>query len=57
MKTWLFAALFISNMVLAEGFDYPIQPQQIAPDTYVIEGKTEDFSKKNGGFIVNTGLL
>ena len=57
MKTWLFAAFFISNTVLADGFDYPMQPQQVAPDTYVIEGKTEDFSKQNGGFIVNTGFI
>ena len=57
MKTWLFAAFFISNTVLADGFDYPMQPQPVAPDTYVIEGKTEDFSKQNGGFIVNTGFI
>ncbi len=57
MKVWLCVAFFMSSTVLAEGFEYPIQPQQIAPDTYVIEGKTEDFSKKNGGFIVNTGFI
>ncbi len=57
MKQWLYAAFFISNVVLADSFDYPIQPQQIAPDTYAIEGKTEDFSKQNGGFIVNTGFI
>ena len=57
MKRWLFAAFFISNAVFAADFTYPMQPQPVATDTYVIEGKTEDFSKKNGGFIVNTGFI
>ena len=61
MKQWLCAAFFISNVisnvVFADSFDYPMQPQQVAADTYVIEGKTEDFSKQNGGFIVNTGFI
>ncbi|MBO0612605.1 quinoprotein relay system zinc metallohydrolase 1 [Thiothrix fructosivorans] len=57
MKRWLCAAFFISNAVFADDFAYPMQPQQVATDTYVIEGKTEDFSKKNGGFIVNTGFI
>jgi len=34
-----------------------MQPQQVVTDTYVIEGKTEDFSKRNGGFIVNTSFI
>lgn len=38
-------------------FNYQLQPKKIAPDTYIFEGKTEDFSKENGGFIVNTGFI
>lgn len=57
MKRWLFAVFFISNAVFADNFDYALQPQAVATDTYVIEGKTEDFSKRNGGFIVNTGFI
>ncbi len=57
MKRWLCAAFFISNAVFADNFEYPMQPQQVVTDTYVIEGKTEDFSKRNGGFIVNTSFI
>ena len=54
---WVVASLVISVELAAAGFDYPLQPQQIATDTFVLEGKTEDFSKDNGGFIVNSGYI
>jgi quinoprotein relay system zinc metallohydrolase 1 len=58
MKPWLFPLLLLLNgTAFSDNFNYPIQPQQVATDTYVIEGKTEDFSKANGGFIVNTGFI
>ncbi|MEZ5477360.1 MAG: quinoprotein relay system zinc metallohydrolase 1 [Thiolinea sp.] len=41
----------------ADPFDYHLKPQQVAEDTYVFIGKTEDFSRKNGGYIVNTGFI
>lgn len=38
-------------------FDYHLQPVQVAQDTWVLLGKTEDFTPKNGGNIVNTGFI
>ena len=37
--------------------DYRLQPVEIAPDVYILLGKTEHFSFKNGGNIVNTGFI
>lgn len=42
---------------LAESFDYRLQPQQIAPDVYVLPGASEDFDTRNGGNIVNIGFI
>jgi uncharacterized sulfatase len=43
--------------VHAAGFDYALKPRQIAPDTWLVEGRTEDFSFDNGGNIVNTAFV
>lgn len=37
--------------------DYRLAPRQVAPDTWVFVGATEDFSPRNGGNIVNTGFI
>lgn len=37
--------------------DYALQPRQIAPDTWVVVGLREDFSRSNGGNIVNTAFV
>ena len=47
----------IPPALYADNFQYPLQAQTVAPDTYVLEGKTEDFSKLNGGYIVNTAYI
>lgn len=41
----------------AESFDYGLVPRQVADDTWVLLGKTEDFSRSNGGNIVNTAFV
>ena len=41
----------------AEKYNYQLQPQEIAENTYLFEGKTQDFSRVNGGYIVNTGFI
>jgi len=46
----------VSALVHAEP-EYHLQPRQIAEDTYVLEGSTENFDKRNGGNIVNTGFI
>jgi uncharacterized sulfatase len=41
----------------AEALDYGLQPKKIAEDTWVLIGRTEDFSRGNGGNIVNTAFV
>lgn len=36
---------------------YQLEPVRIAPDTWMVEGKTENFSRVNGGNIVNTAFI
>ncbi|WP_207950648.1 quinoprotein relay system zinc metallohydrolase 1 [Marinobacter sp. JSM 1782161] len=36
---------------------YQLTPRQIAPDTWLVEGATENFSRANGGDIVNTAFV
>ncbi|MCU0869231.1 MAG: quinoprotein relay system zinc metallohydrolase 1 [Burkholderiales bacterium] len=41
----------------ADAWDYALQPQEIAPDTWVFVGRAEDFTFANGGNVVNTGFV
>jgi quinoprotein relay system zinc metallohydrolase 1 len=41
----------------AARLDYQLQPRQIAPGTWVLEGAVDDFSRANGCNIINTGWL
>lgn len=41
----------------AASLDYGLLPRKIADDTWVLIGKTEDFSRNNGGNIVNTAFV
>lgn len=41
----------------AAELDYRLQPLEIAPGTYVVEGSTQHFSRDNGGNIVNVGFI
>lgn len=41
----------------AEDLDYGLKPRQIAEDVFVLTGKLEDFSRNNGGNIVNTAFV
>ncbi|MGB0734090.1 MAG: MBL fold metallo-hydrolase, partial [Pontibacterium sp.] len=41
----------------ANTLSYNLAPKQIAQGVWVLEGKREDFSHKNGGNIVNTGFI
>ncbi|MDX2424881.1 MAG: quinoprotein relay system zinc metallohydrolase 1 [Cycloclasticus sp.] len=53
----LFLMMLTTTCSLATNFDYQLKPIKVAQDTYVLEGKTEDFSFENGGNIVNTGFI
>lgn len=39
------------------GESYRLSPREIAPGSWLLEGATEDFSRANGGNIVNTGFI
>ncbi|TAH47845.1 MAG: quinoprotein relay system zinc metallohydrolase 1 [Betaproteobacteria bacterium] len=41
----------------AGAFDYRLQPRELADGVYVLVGRREDFSRDNGGNIVNTGFI
>lgn len=56
-KTLVASLLFIAGPVLAAPFSYDLKPQKITDNTWVLQGKLEDFSNKNGGNIVNTGFV
>ncbi|MFC3533933.1 quinoprotein relay system zinc metallohydrolase 1 [Vogesella facilis] len=42
---------------VAQAQDYPIQPQQVAADSWVVVADTGYFSAANGGFLVNTAFI
>lgn len=46
-----------SPALFAQDLDYRLAPRRIAEDTYVLIGRTEDFSRANGGNIVNTAFV
>jgi quinoprotein relay system zinc metallohydrolase 1 len=41
----------------SDEYNYRLTPEKIADGVYVFIGKTEDFSWKNGGNVVNTGFV
>lgn len=51
------AAVLLSAGAAAADFDYRLKPQKIADGVYALIGKTENFSRANGGDIVNTGFI
>ncbi len=62
LRRKLFAMLVLALLTLpltaaSEAFDYRLKPQQVADGVYVLIGLTEDFSRDNGGNIVNTGFI
>ena len=54
----LLAGLLVLLPTTSWGKDfYDLRPTQIAPDTYVLFGKTEGFARENHGNIVNTSFV
>lgn len=50
-------ALSVATAQTQQLGDYNLKPLEVAPDTYVLVGRTEDFSPRNGGNIVNTAFV
>ncbi len=56
MRALLCLLSLVSLPALAD-LDYRLEPRQVAADTWVLEGRSENFSRDNGGNIVNTGFI
>jgi len=56
MRWMLLLFMSLSLPVLAD-LDYSLKPRQIAEDTWLLEGSTDNFAKANGGNIVNTAFI
>lgn len=56
-RLWCLLGLLCATAPAAAEFDYRLAPRQVAEDTYVVVGKTEDFNRSNGGNIVNTAFV
>ena len=57
MRLFVILVFLLAGPCLALAKDYGLKPQQIAPDTYILQGYNEDFSFENGGNVVNTGFI
>jgi uncharacterized sulfatase len=57
VRLGLLTVLAIAGVAFAAAFDYELKPRKIADGTYVLIGRTEDFSIANGGNIVNVGFI
>lgn len=53
----LCAVALAPTLVPAQEPDYGLAPRRIADDVYVLVGRAEDFSRGNGGNIVNTAFV
>lgn len=53
----LLMLLAVSLTTQAAKLEYNLDAKEVAPDTWFVEGKTEDFSFENGGNIVNTAFI
>lgn len=55
--TWLLALMCAALSSASWALNYDLQPRQIAENTWVVIGTTEDFSRQNGGDIVNSAFI
>ncbi|SOD93663.1 quinoprotein relay system zinc metallohydrolase 1 [Caenispirillum bisanense] len=51
------ALLVPAPTAAAQDLTYALAPMAVALDTYVVEGRTEFFDRRNGGNIVNTAFI
>ncbi|KGK41617.1 beta-lactamase [Nitrincola sp. A-D6] len=55
---YLLGLLLVCPVVAqAQAFTYQLLPEQIAKNTWVVTGLTEDFSSTNGGDVVNSAFI
>lgn len=53
----IISMLLLVWVVPVSALEYKLKPEKIAPNTYLLQGKMQDFSRKNGGNIVNTAFV
>lgn len=53
----MLVAIFLSLPLAAAELAYDLEPRQIAADTWLVEGSTENFAADNGGEIVNVAFI
>ena len=56
MRWILLLVLSVSLPAMAD-LEYSLKPRQIAEDTWLLEGSSDNFAKANGGNIVNTAFI
>ncbi|MBY4675853.1 quinoprotein relay system zinc metallohydrolase 1 [Marinobacterium arenosum] len=56
-KAFALLILMLPGQSWAAPLSYDLKPQLIAEDTYLLQGRLEDFSRGNGGNIVNTAFI
>jgi len=57
MRLLLFGLLAGLTLQAQAALDYRLEPRQIAADTWLLEGSTENFTEDNGGNIVNSAFI
>ncbi|MCF7202549.1 quinoprotein relay system zinc metallohydrolase 1 [Pseudomonas oligotrophica] len=57
MRLILLALALCLGLPAQAEFSYQLQPRQIAADTWLFEGSTDNFDKHNGANIVNTAFI
>ncbi|MBA1202625.1 quinoprotein relay system zinc metallohydrolase 1 [Pseudomonas capeferrum] len=50
-------SLVLATLPAFADLDYRLQPRQVAENTWVLVGSTDNFSRDNGGNIVNTAFI
>jgi quinoprotein relay system zinc metallohydrolase 1 len=57
MRLFMLIFAFCMTLPVQAELSYTLQPRQIADGVWLLEGSTENFDKRNGGNIVNTGFI
>lgn len=57
LKILFSCAMLICSNAFASDFDYALTPQKITEGVFYFEGANEDFTFKNGGNILNVGVI
>jgi quinoprotein relay system zinc metallohydrolase 1 len=54
---WMLLLFMGLSLAAMADLDYVLKPRQIAEDTWLLEGSTDNFATANGGNIVNTAFI